>query len=362
VAFGYAVLPRLRTVVRDQRRAALVALAVSLVIASWWPVTSSIVNDGDVIGFSAARKARLVFGNPYMPRLARSLDQIDMPDYAARVAASFYGVWGWGMLFLSVPFYVAAYLCGGVVVGLLWSRRRRFVPLYLLLFLINGGLLLYYAATYDYQWQGRYLFPFYFVALGATAGDLAAAGWKLEPGRYRTVLLSALAALVVTNVAATVSLAAQLRKAEAAHAQRGLGYLTAGKLGDAREQFEAALEVNPEDAVAHNGLGIVKVEAGALEQAEAHFRRAVALDPENTEPRSNLANCLLRQRRYREAVSELKEILRAHPRSAAAHLQLSVTYQAAGDRERALLHCRRALKIEPQNAQARALYERLKVQ
>ena len=62
-----------------------------------------------------------------------------------------------------------------------------------------------------------------------------------------------------------------------------------GKLDRAIDVFQGLVDIDPKDAVAHNGLGVTLYLRGDRDRAAEHFRRAVTIDPGYAEARANLA-------------------------------------------------------------------------
>jgi tetratricopeptide (TPR) repeat protein len=73
---------------------------------------------------------------------------------------------------------------------------------------------------------------------------------------------------------------------------RGLAWIRLGQLDQALQDTEAALAMQPDDAVAYNNRGVIFRDLGNLEQAEADLRRALELDAELANPREHLAKLL----------------------------------------------------------------------
>ena len=61
-------------------------------------------------------------------------------------------------------------------------------------------------------------------------------------------------------------------------------------------EFFIAVELNPNNPVAHNQLGLTYILAGKIEQAEEHIKKALQLDPKYTDARINYSYLLLEQK------------------------------------------------------------------
>ena len=69
----------------------------------------------------------------------------------------------------------------------------------------------------------------------------------------------------------------------------GNDLLQKGRVDEAIEQFQKALQINPGYAKAHNNLGNAFLQKGNPAEAAAQFQQAVQLEPEDPWPKNNLA-------------------------------------------------------------------------
>jgi predicted Zn-dependent protease len=97
--------------------------------------------------------------------------------------------------------------------------------------------------------------------------------------------------------------------------------------------------------------------------AREAFEAALALDPDQPEARFNLANLVLENGDLELAVAELRRVLQTAPDFADAHYNLAVALERLGGRAAARAHLEHYLSLEPEATpwaeQARALIERL---
>ena len=93
------------------------------------------------------------------------------------------------------------------------------------------------------------------------------------------------------------------------------------------------------------------------------FEAALALDPDQPEARFNLANLVLEAGDLELAVAEFRRVLQTDPDFADAHYNLAVALERLGGRAQARAHLERYLALEPTTStwaeQARALIARL---
>lgn len=78
---------------------------------------------------------------------------------------------------------------------------------------------------------------------------------------------------------------------------------------EARAALEQSLEINPQDAVTHAWLGIVSRGQGRNAQAIESFSAALDIDPGERTARLNIAELLLRERRFDDAIGHLQFLL-----------------------------------------------------
>ena len=109
--------------------------------------------------------------------------------------------------------------------------------------------------------------------------------------------------------------------------------------------------------------GRPRLPRGDTTRARDAFEAALALDPDQPEARFNLANLVLEAGDLELAVAEFRRVLQADPEFADAHFNLAVALERLGGRSQARAHLERYLALEPTTSswadQARALIDRL---
>jgi len=88
-----------------------------------------------------------------------------------------------------------------------------------------------------------------------------------------------------------------------AHTELGAAYLREGKLAIALEEFNIAVNIAPNFALAYNGLGLVYGALGEIDKADAAYQKALAIEPNNSESHNNYGNFLCNTGRYDESVT-----------------------------------------------------------
>ncbi len=119
------------------------------------------------------------------------------------------------------------------------------------------------------------------------------------------------------------------------HADLGLAYLKAGKLGQAEAALREALHLAPDQWEYHCDLGLLLAKQGDSEQAEQALRQAVALCPDLEQPREHLAEFYLRQGMEAEAADQFTEIAKRFPKSLSGELGKVLLLSRQGKHEEA---------------------------
>jgi arylsulfatase A-like enzyme/Flp pilus assembly protein TadD len=155
------------------------------------------------------------------------------------------------------------------------------------------------------------------------AGRAAAAARFLEPWLEREDddldVLNALAVALANSgrPREALDVLARARRAHPTNTQVlvnvGTVYLTVGDLVHARQAYEAALDLDPDVARAHNSLGVIAAREGHMPEAIERWKRAVALNPGDYQTLYNLGSELWQSGRREEARPYLEGYLREAP-------------------------------------------------
>jgi tetratricopeptide (TPR) repeat protein len=115
--------------------------------------------------------------------------------------------------------------------------------------------------------------------------------------------------------------------------------------------LEKALELNPNDAVAHLNLGAVYAETGKLDRAVEQFRAAVLLSPLNFNAHNLLGKLYFDSHRFPEAEQQFQQSLQCEP-NLAAHDYLGYIDLQQGDVNRAEQAFKAALALNAADSHA----------
>ena len=126
------------------------------------------------------------------------------------------------------------------------------------------------------------------------------------------------------------------------------------KLPEAEAKFKAAVEKDPTNANAWNGLGWAQMNQGKVLNAKDAFEKAVAADPKLAGALNGLGWIAKGQGKTDEAMRFWRQAVEALPSATAALSGLASTLYEQGQYEKAVEHYQAMLKIEPDSAEAKA--------
>jgi tetratricopeptide (TPR) repeat protein len=136
------------------------------------------------------------------------------------------------------------------------------------------------------------------------------------------------------------------------HNNIGVALLRKGQVDEAVVHFQKALEIRPDYAEFHYDLGIALVQKGQVDEAMAHYQKAIQLKPDYADAHNNLANMLAKKGQFAEAIAHYQKAIELNPDSAEAHYNLGAVF---GVRERlaeAVEQYGKAIQLKPDYADA----------
>jgi len=108
----------------------------------------------------------------------------------------------------------------------------------------------------------------------------------------------------------------------------------------------------PENSRAHNNLANTLIPQGRFDEAINHYQQALRIEPNYFEVHNNLGNALALRSRFGEAMVQYQEALDTDPECLEAHYNLGDALLRTGRYEAALEHFEKALEINPGFAKA----------
>jgi len=210
----------------------------------------------------------------------------------------------------------------------------------------------------------RYLFiPSLGLGFVAVMGarELAARHWIIE--RIAVVWLAALMVVCAWQVSHWQSSGTLWRRAlevvpdnYMAHNNLGVALEAEGNAAEAAAQYEEAVRLNPTWPTARNNLGNALALRGDYEQAATHYTAALARQPSLIQARYNLALARAFQGRRDVAEAGFRDVLVQAPDYLPAHFSLADALWKRGALEEALPHLQYAVERNPGWADARRRY------
>lgn len=124
----------------------------------------------------------------------------------------------------------------------------------------------------------------------------------------------------------------------------GLAYSELGQYQQAVEHLEKAVEIAPDHIHALVGLGVAEVAMGNLIIGEEWIRKSLQLEPKNRWALRNLAAILMKQQRYEESLSAIKNCLVVEPDDIAMMIAYGDCVAELGRNDESEVHYRMAVK------------------
>ncbi len=118
-------------------------------------------------------------------------------------------------------------------------------------------------------------------------------------------------------------------------------------LRDELAKLEADVKEHPDDADLRTKLGVLQYKNGRVKDAIETWQKAVELDPDNAELRNDLGKALLEDERYSEAAEHLRKAVELDSKMATAYYNLAVAEELLGKAKMALEHYKKYVELNP---------------
>lgn len=140
-------------------------------------------------------------------------------------------------------------------------------------------------------------------------------------------------------------------------------YFTRNDLISALSMFKRAIELDPQSVKAHNHLGQTYEGLVQYQAAREAYLKAIALERQQTTksewPYFNLGVLYIKEGRAQEAIEYLRQALARNPSSSEGMTKLGLALFSTGNYDDALMKFNDAIRVDPQNAEARYQLARL---
>ena len=163
----WAIVYKRKVLYGYDKKILLYAVLIALIPASWWFITSYLANDGDILGVFTNAKSIAKFSTGNLPILSREWADISLIDFLYETGISLYANWGWMSLGLNSYEYISVLIVAILIIFFVYRNIDiKIFLFFVMLIATNFGFMLLYSTFYDYQAQGRYLFPSIYIIVG----------------------------------------------------------------------------------------------------------------------------------------------------------------------------------------------------
>jgi len=134
-----------------------------------------------------------------------------------------------------------------------------------------------------------------------------------------------------------------------------------GDTAKAKDQYEADLKINPNNAVLQNNLGNVYRDLGEYQQSIDAYQKAISIDSKSVNPYINLANLYIYTLNKKDlGVKTFQQALQNLPGNQTIEVLLGVAYEQTGDKDSAQQAYNTVLAADPSNVAAQAGLKRVR--
>jgi tetratricopeptide (TPR) repeat protein/peroxiredoxin len=137
-----------------------------------------------------------------------------------------------------------------------------------------------------------------------------------------------------------------------AHYSTGTIYLQRNEPEKARPALLRALELRPDYPDALNDLGLLAARAGRNDEARAYFSKAIELKPDYVIGLENLGRLYRAEKQFDKAQAVLERALKVDPANAELNYDLGMVFAMHDDADRARQYLERATTLRPDYAEA----------
>ena len=133
---------------------------------------------------------------------------------------------------------------------------------------------------------------------------------------------------------------------------RGNNHFQQGQYEEAIKDYDEAIRLNPEYALAYNNRGTAKSKSGQYEEAIEDFDKVIELNPKDAVAYNNRGYAKNRLGQHEEAIKDYDEAIELNPEYAKAYCNRGYAKSALGRREAAIKDFDKAIQLNPNDAVA----------
>ena len=133
---------------------------------------------------------------------------------------------------------------------------------------------------------------------------------------------------------------------------RGVSYAVAGRYDEAVEDFTRVTELQEDYANAWFNRAEIRYELKQYEAALQDYNQAIRLDPSNAATYTSRGHTYFQLGQFNEAISDYNQAVRIEPNNASAIVDRGDAYRSLGDWQQAAQDYRRAINLDNQHSRA----------
>ena len=130
----------------------------------------------------------------------------------------------------------------------------------------------------------------------------------------------------------------------------GVCFAVSGDLGKARDQFEAAMKISPDEIMVIYNIGLLHQIDNDLDKAVVYLRKAHAINDTVFEVELLLGHLLFKKEAFHQALPHLEAAGRINPKSSLAFRIKGEIFLAQNEPEKAGQEFNAAIKLNPSDA------------
>ncbi len=119
-----------------------------------------------------------------------------------------------------------------------------------------------------------------------------------------------------------------------------------GMVEEAIRYFKQALEMDANNIEAYQNMGLALMNQDKLDEALAYYRKALEIDPEHANTLCNMGLILSNQGRIDEAIERYQQAIKANPKHMVSHNNLGNIYSNQKRYDEAIAHYKEAISLD----------------
>ncbi|MGA9777589.1 MAG: tetratricopeptide repeat protein [Verrucomicrobiia bacterium] len=131
----------------------------------------------------------------------------------------------------------------------------------------------------------------------------------------------------------------------------GVALAAEGRFDEAIENYHKAIQINPNFSAALNNLGLALAARGQLDDAIENYHKAIRISPNYAEALDNLGAALTVKGRFDEALGYYRQALAIDPNFAEAQNNFGILLAKQGQITEAIEHYQKAIELNPDRAE-----------